>query len=107
MRWTLLLLAAVLVLVAADASAQCRDCYIDPETACASCVPTNYNAWVLCDVVHNGYACALTGDCTGVEGECRTHNRSDLRPKPEPKLEREWQLVSVEITHVKERKRRS
>ena len=107
MKRALLFVAVVALLATGDLSAQCRECYFDPQTACVSCVSTNYNAYVLCDLVENGSMCRLAGECTGIEGECRTQNISAVRSTPQLAPTREWQLVSVEITHVQERKRRS
>ena len=103
MRHVLLLAGLLVLAFAIPASAQCKDCDFNDNTECFTCVDTTFNAGILCTIKHNGATCVLDGACTGYDGENRIPiNRVELR---RPK--REWRLVAVEITHPKERKRRS
>lgn len=114
MRRLLVLTFVLLLFPAADALAHCQKCSFD-QNGCASCVSTDFNAWVLCDVIYNGYACGFNGQCEGPGGEqcqvaCRQQLVASMHPG-EMKARGEWQLVSVEIERpqvaAKQRKLRS
>ncbi len=100
MRRLLVPAFVLLLFVAADAFAHCQKCNFD-ASGCASCVSTDFNAYILCDVIFNGYACGLNGQCEGPAGEqceiaCEQEPVASSGPA-EMKLRGEWQLVSVEI----------
>jgi len=99
MRRLLYAVIAVLLFAAVDASAQCFRCEWDLR-GCSTCAHTFYNAYDLCRISNDGYACYGTGDCEGALGGCGDHciqHKVELRPV-QPKLQGEWRLVSVELT---------
>jgi len=105
MRRVLLLLVVLSLFCAIEVFAHCQRCSFDAQ-GCASCVSTDYNAWILCTVVLNGAACSLQGTCEGPMGDpcapprpCEPEARLERRA---PQLRGEWQLVSVEVTRAKD-----
>lgn len=106
----MLLGIAVLLLVfaATDSQAQCVKCGNDPFSGCGSCVPTLYNAAVLCELRGIGFiSCEATGQCDGYMGEdnCAASTKSgclvqfveDWRGPHMPYRSGEWKLVSVTL----------
>lgn len=108
MRLCLLILAAVFLFAAFDASAQCQRC--EWVAGCVNCAHTFYNSYQECQIDNTGYSCTLTGTCEGDLGEaCGRCAQEKVEARPlVPKLRGEWQLVSVEIIRpAQDRKRRS
>ena len=119
------LIVALLILSSAEVFAQCQKCEV--AWGCLTCAETYYNASVLCTISGNGSICLGQGQCDGVLGECKKGcvlNQvllpdRDIRILDEPsgmteqrlaeigrfgrylQTDREWQLVSVRMTHAK------
>jgi hypothetical protein len=116
MRRILPLFLLLLLLPAANAFAQCKKCAFDHYTGCRECQDTFYDSYSTCEITQNGGACREIGWCEGAAGEecphlpCPMIRYADLFPD-DVKLQRDWQLVSVEVVPVtpatKERKRRA
>jgi hypothetical protein len=110
MKGMLLGIAVLLLLVftATDSQAQCVKCGNDFFSGCASCVPTNYNASVLCELTGIGFvACEAKGQCDGYWGQdtcagstksgCVVQLAEDSRGPHLPYRSGEWKLVSVTL----------
>jgi hypothetical protein len=116
MRRVLSLVTLFVLLSAVDAFAQCKKCAVDHYTGCRECQDTVYDSYSTCEIIQNGAACRETGWCDGAAGNecphlpCPIVRYVDLFPD-NVKLQRDWQLVSVEVLPVtpatKERKRRA
>lgn len=122
------LIVAVLLLSSVEVFAQCKKC--ETSYGCLTCIDTYYNANVLCTISGNGSICVGQGQCDGAAGECKKGcvlNQVSLPAKDIRILDdaseslregrlteasqfgrflqtgRQWQLVSVKLTHVKAR----
>jgi len=109
MKGMLLGIAVLLLLVfaATDSQAQCVGCGYDLH-GCLSCITTNYNAAVLCEIRGIGFVtCENIGQCDGYLGEdgCAASTKSgcivqyveDRRGPHVPYRSGEWKLVSVTL----------
>lgn len=125
MRRIGLLVVALLLLSSVDVFAQCKKCEV--AWGCLTCAETYFNASVLCTISGNGSICLGQGQCDGLLGECKKGcvlNQAslparDIRILDESsgiaehqlaeigrfgrylQTDREWQLVSVKMTHAK------
>ena len=111
MKGMLLGIAVLLLLVftATDSQAQCQYCGPDYFSGCTSCVPTNYDAWVLCSLFDfdvDFSACDMAGQCDGYLGAgpcgrkapgCNIQLTEDWRGPHLPYRSGEWKLVSVTV----------
>jgi len=111
MKGMLLGIAVLLLLVftATDSQAQCVRCGID-FYGCTSCIPTFYNANVLCSLQDFGVDatfCTPVGECDGYLGDngcggskapgCNLQLAEDWRGPHLPYRSGEWKLVSVTL----------
>ena len=109
MKGMLLGVAVLLLLVftATDSQAQCLTCGSDLH-GCVSCLTTNYNAAILCEIRGiDFYSCEVQGQCDGYLGDsgCAASSKSgcvvqyveDSGGPHLPYRSGEWKLVSVTL----------